>query len=160
MANNFAQKIKSLEAQLNRLKTIGLSSSSSLAIKETPFTLSFQITPDVWFDEPYEVLSCSSSYNCYVRFTSTDSAPMLIGLRMVSPTEFGDRIIYTKKRIRSQNDSSLCYEIHVIGDSNDIARLNNHETLPVEQYQFKLLTTSEVTLQLEYVERDFTDGGF
>lgn len=159
MADSFYQKIRGIEAQLNRLKTIGLSSSSSLAIKEIPFTLSFQITPDSEVYEPYEVLSCSSSYNCYVRFSTPDSEPALVGLRLLSPTSFGNRVIYTRKRIRSLTDSSLCYEIHVLGDSNDTARLNNHETLPVENYDFKLLTTSNATISLEYVERNFTGNG-
>lgn len=158
MANNFADKIKNVEARLNYLKTLGLSSSSSLAVKEIDVSLHFQITPETWTTSPYEVLTSSSSHNCYVKIGTASSAPALAGLRLVSPTTFGRRLIYTRKRIRSLNDDTLCFEIHVIGDENDTARLNNGEVLPHEYYDFKILTTANETVNIEYVERNWTDG--
>lgn len=45
MSNSFAQRIRSIEAKMNRLKTFGLSSSSSIVTTSRSVTIPFTIVP-------------------------------------------------------------------------------------------------------------------
>jgi hypothetical protein len=71
--NGFASKIKNIEANINRLKTIGLRSASTIGVTEKNISLA------------------NGHTNALITLTNQDGLPMLFSAYLVSPTNFSDR---------------------------------------------------------------------
>lgn len=151
--NSFENKILGIKARINRFKTLGLSSSSSLAVAEKTITIPFQIIA-TRITGAGEVMDADSSKIAYVRINTNDNMPALVTLRLISPTSFGDRIIMTAKTLNDSGGARYCYRIAISGDTSDIAALNNGQTLPIINYTFKILTTSAISYSIHYVDTE------
>lgn len=148
--NNFSSRIRDIEARMNRAKTLSLASSSSLKISQTEITIPFQIVATRVVSG--EVLDCDSSKVAYVAISTANNAPALIAMRLISPTSFGDRIIINSRTLENIGNAKYGYKIRISGDDSDLQALNNGQTLPWENYKFKILATSEISLSIRYID--------
>lgn len=71
--NGFANRIKNIEASMNRLKTIGLRSVSTIGVTEKNISLA------------------NGHTNALITLNNLDGLPMLFSAYLVSPTNFSDR---------------------------------------------------------------------
>lgn len=147
--NSFSDRIRNIEARINRLKTLSLSSSSSLAVSYTTITMPFQIVA-TRITAQGEIMDCDSSKVAYVGISTADDAPALISLRLISPTSFGDRIIISARTIQNIGGHKYGYKFRIGGDDNDLQILRNGGTLPVVNYTFKIVATSSITYSITY----------
>lgn len=155
MDNSFASKIKGIEARLNRLKTIGLSSASSLSVGITGITIPFTII-GTYIDQFGVVQSAGSSKIAYVRVWTENHAPAFVVPELVSPLNFGDRIISTQRTLAYRSDADYCYEIKIYGEQADVDFLNNGGTFSPQDHVFKFLCTSVARYEIFYRDTPIT----
>lgn len=148
--NNFYSKIKNIEARINSAKTLGLSSSSSLSIVEKTFSVFLQIVPTRVVSG--EVLDCGSSQYFYIEISTENNMPALLGLRLLSPTSFTEEL-YVSKYGADYNNFKYAYNILTFGSQRELDILNNGGTLPVVRYDFKIVSTSNITFTTRYENR-------
>lgn len=153
--SKFSEKIRNIEARMNRLKTLGLSSSSSLKISQTSITIPFQIIA-TRITPIGEIMDCNSSKVATIRISTADNAPALIAMRLIAPTSFGNRIILTYKTLGNIGSSKYGYRIYIAGDDSDLQALRNGQTLPIINYTFKILATSNITCSINYEDFPIT----
>lgn len=144
---SLADRIKNLQAKINQAKTLGLSSSSSLAVKETTFTLPLQIV-GTYIDATGGVWLCGASKIAYVHITPKSGRPSLIGLRLLT-TGLGTKGFRIAKEYY-EGVAPYTYRIYLDGGTNELDSLNRGQTLPIQNYSFKLLTTDDIDYRIEY----------
>lgn len=152
MSNGLAMRIREVEARMNQLKTLGLSSSSSLAMSENQYTFQLQII-GTQFDSDGNVTEAGASKKGILKIRTQDRQPALLGIRYISPLNFGDRGIRIFPTLEKTDDFyNYCYSFYIYGDQDDIDALNNGQTLPTVSYTVKLLSTSVIeAASIEYV---------
>lgn len=156
--SNFSSKIKDIERRINQLKTLGLSSSSSLNIAEYEITLHFQIVA-TRIGAGGEVFDAGSSQEALIRITTKDNRPALICLRYISPLQIGARTIYIDETLMNIGNYDYAYNCVIFGDEADKQALQNGQTLPVQNYKYKILATSEITsINITYRDVPIYDG--
>lgn len=152
MAELFSSKIKNIEARLNRLKTLGLSSSSSLSVASNDITIPFQIIGTVYSGG--HITSAESSKMAYVRIKT--NVPAFAAIELVSPLDFGDRIISTERTLENVEDYDYCYRIRIYGTSDDAQYLDEGGSFSPINYTFRFLTTAEAQFNVIMVDTPIT----
>ena len=152
-SDNFYSRIKNIEARMNKLKTLGLSSSSSLSVDGTTFSVYLQIVPTRVDTITGEVLDCASSRFCSVKIKTKNNENALFGLRLISPTNFTE-YLYVEKIGANNSTYKYGFDIDTGGSQVERDILTNGGTLPVVEYRFKVVSTSEITLDIAYRNRD------
>lgn len=142
--NSFASKIKNIESRLNKLKTLGLSSSSSLAVRGYELSLNFQIVA-TRTGSGGEVFDTGASQRAYVRLRTKNNSSALTCIRYISPLNVGARILYSQPTLANIQDYNYEYIFYINGDEADRAAIQGGQTLPVQTYKYKILSTSEIT---------------
>lgn len=144
---NLYERIRNIEARLNRMKTQSAFSSSSLAVAEQNITLPFQIVgTDIASGVVY---SASSSRQAFVCIDTAE--PAFVALRILSPTAFGDSVVFIRKTLHNIGSARYGYWCEILGGDSAIAALNNGQTLPLIDYEFKILCTSDFTVSINWV---------
>lgn len=151
--NNFYSKIRNIEARMNKLKSIGLSSSSSITIKEVSCSVYLKIIPTRVDEITGEVLDCGSSQFCSIKIRTKNNESALFGMRLVSPTTF-TQYLYVNKIGGGDNTYKYGFDIDVIGSQTELDILTNGGTLPVVEYKFKIIGTSDFSINITYRDRE------
>lgn len=151
--NSFGSKIKDIEARINRLRTLGVSSSSSLAIAEYTVKINWKIIA-IRIGASGEIFEVGASQYAYVRIHTKNNQPALLNFQYISPLNFGERNIFNGKTLENLG-SNYNYGIllYMYGDENDRRAIEQGQTLPTQTYTFKILSTSEIT-SIDIVYKD------
>lgn len=154
--NNFASRIKNIEARMNNLKTIGLTSSSSLTVAEYTITVHFQIIA-TQIGAGGEIFDAGASQYAFINIQTKDSQNALICNWLTSPADVENRSIYDAQVVIPGYKYS--YQLYVNANDDDVYRLERGETLPVRYYSFKFISTSEITsINITYEDVPIYDG--
>ena len=140
---NFYEKIRSIEAQMNKLKTLGLTSSSSLSIIKKDITLPFQLVGTSGTPGYYSW--CSSSKLANVKIVPKSNKPAFATLYTKNPEIIADRAIFTTT---TYDSTSYVYRVNIVGSDADLARINSGQTLPSEDYEFEIFCTDDFTYSI------------
>lgn len=146
MANDYYSKIRGIEARMNRLKTLGLSSASSLSVASKTLTLPFQIV--ALRTVAGEVLDCGSSREAYVRITPQGNQPCFAIIYLTDDHIHRNRRAFFR---RVYKDDEYIFRIYLSGTSDDLADLNRGVVLPSQDYHFKLYCTSNFNYSITWV---------
>lgn len=154
--NSFASRIKNIEARMNNLKTIGLTSSSSLRVAEYTITVHFQIIA-TWIGASGEIFGAGASQYAFVNIQTKDSQNAFICNWLTAPANLENRDVYDAQVVIPGYKYS--YQLHVKANDDDISRLERGETLPVRNYSFKFVSTSEIaSINITYEDVPISDG--
>lgn len=148
--NNIYSKIKGIEARLNSLKAIGLTSASSISIAKKDITVQMQIVPLRVVSG--EVLDCGSSKEVYIKITPLKNNVAFPVLYIKDTNS-----LYNERYIGVNLyyiNGAYTYRIIAHGSDDDLRRLNNGEVLPVENYNFNVSCTSDFNYSIEYKDND------
>ena len=154
MINTFSGRIRVIEAQLNKLKTLGTSSSSSLGTSTVDITIPFQIIATRTVSG--EVLECYSSKYANINLKTNDGSPALFSVEFISPLNFGNRRIITWDWISEETSYQYNHRICIEGNEEDLAALNRGQTLPVVNWKFRIKMTSLFSYYIKYEDYDIT----
>lgn len=148
--NSFSSRIKDIEARLIKLKTLGLSSASSLTIAKKNLTVRFQVVPQRTVGG--EVLDCGSSKVAYIIVTPINN-PVALAVMYLRDLNslYNDRYYGTNYYY---SGGSYIFRVVIYGSSDDLRRLNNGETLPVENYNFRIDCSSDFNYSVIYEDND------
>lgn len=139
--NNFASRIKNIEARMNRLKTFGLSSSSSVKTTAKTITLPIKIVP---YKINYEWDNCGGQYSYRVRVNWV-GANGLCSIYMKSPINLRNR----RYGVYRLTNTSFNYEFGVnlmSGSKDDLAIFNNGGSIPEYNIQLEIVATADFTI--------------
>lgn len=157
--NRFSEKIRNIEAKINNLKTLGLSSSSSLEVAEYTFSVNWKIIATT-IGAGGEIFDVGASQYAYIRIRTKNNQPAFICLRYLSPIPFGEREIFNGKTLEKLGNSyNYGYQLYVNGDESDRQAIERGQSLPFQQYTFKIVSTAEITnINIIYEDHPIYDG--
>lgn len=144
---------------MNRLKTLSLSSSSSLSVIEYTITVSWKIIA-TRIGAGGEIFDVGASQEAHIRIKTKNSQAALLCIRYISPLQFGERQIFNAKSLyKIGNDYDYCYDLYLYGDESDRQAIERGQILPYQNYTFKILSTSEITnINILYEDVPIYDG--
>lgn len=142
---NLYSRVKDIEARMNRLKTIGLSSSSSLTLTRKNIVLPVKIIPLRTVSG--EVLECGADRVAWVQITTDKPAFVAMYITDTTPLH-GSRPIGNNQYFV---DGKYTYRIEVYGSNDDLDSLNRGVVLPTEYYSFSFYCTSNFTYSITWV---------
>ena len=139
--NNFYSRIKNIEASLNRLKTFGLSSSSSVTTIAKTVTIPFKIVP---YKVNYEWDNCAGQYSA--RITINWIGPVgLSSAYIKEPTNLANRR-YALDRI-TDSDHQCQYGLTLMeGSKDDLAIFNSGGDIPQFNVVVEIVATADFSL--------------
>lgn len=153
---SFTSRIKGIEARINNLKTSGLTSSSSLTVAEYTITVHFQIIA-TWIGASGEIFGAGGSQRALVNIQTKNSQNAFICNWLIAPVNLENRDIFDAQVVIPGYKYS--YDLYVSANDDDIRRLERGEILPVRNYSFKFVSTSEITsINITYEDVEISDG--
>lgn len=149
MTNKFSERIINIEAQLNKLKTLGIMSSSSLGVSSIDIVIPFQIIATRVVSG--EVLDCYSSKYANINLRTNDGSAALFSIEFISPNLENRRMIQWDW-ISEESGYQYNHRILIEGNDADLAALNRGETLPTVNYTFRIKMTSLFSYYIKYTD--------
>lgn len=150
MTNQFGAKIKSLEAQLNKLKTVGLSSSSSLGVAVVDIPIQFQMMGTRIVDG--EILESGSSKIAHVHIQSYGNVPIILSSEVIMPDY--TREVTSTRLLSNLPGFKYMISFGVWGNDDDLAAIRRGETMPFLNYTFRIKGTEQFNYQITYEDRE------
>lgn len=144
--SDFYSRIKAIEAQMNKLKTLGLSSSSSVSTKAETITIPFKLVP---YKVNYEWDNCAGQYSARVTVTWT-SALGLCSAYIKEPANLQNRRYALDRITDSSHDCQFGLTL-VSGSDDDLAIFNNGGDIPAFNVTLEIVATAD--FNLSYTQR-------
>lgn len=139
--NKFSSRIKDIEARMNRLKTFGLSSSSTVATTSKTLVLPIKIVP---YKVNYEWDNCAGQYSYRVR-VNWSGANGLCSIYIKNPINLQAR----RYNITRLTDSAFHTEFGIElmdGSTQDLAIFNNGGSIPEYNITLEIVATANFTI--------------
>lgn len=139
--NSFAERIRSIEAKMNQLKTFGLSSSSSVSTTSKTVTVPMQIVP---YKINYEWDACAGQYSYRIRVNWTNASG-LCSLYIKSPANLQGRSYNISRLTDSSFHTEFGVEINA-GSTQDLDVFNSGGSVPQFNLVLEIVATANFTI--------------
>lgn len=139
--NSFAERIRSIEAKMNKLKTFGLSSSSSITTTSKTVTVPMQIVP---YKINYEWDACAGQYSYRIRVNWTNASG-LCSLYIKSPANLQGRRYNISRLTNSAFHTEFGVELQS-GSTEDLEIFNNGGSIPAYNLTIEIVATADFTI--------------
>jgi hypothetical protein len=139
--NSFAERIRSIEAKMNQLKTFGLSSSSSVTTTSKTVTVPMQIVP---YKINYEWDACAGQYSYRIRVNWTNASG-LCSLYIKSPANLQGRSYNISRLTDSSFHTEFGVEINA-GSTQDLDIFNGGGSVPQFNLVLEIVATANFTI--------------
>lgn len=137
MHNGFAERIRNIEARINRLKTLGMRGSSTFATTSRTITIPMLIVSDGYG-------GTQSKYSARITATIDDESSLVCAY-IKSPQNFSNRNFVLDRRTNEDFEHQFVFKI-VEGSETDAAIINGGGTIPQFDVVIEVVATSEFTL--------------
>lgn len=152
---DFYSKIRNIEAQLNKLKSVGLTSSSSLGVAYQDVTMPVQIiATDIVSGVVYE---CGSSKRINIHLQPVNGQPEIVSNEIISPANLENRAVIKWRWLSNEAGYKYWLRIWIRGSHDDLDALNRGETIPPLNFVFRIKMTSQFSSKVVFEDVDIDE---
>lgn len=137
MHNGFAERIRNIEARINRLKTLGMRGSSTFATTSHTVTIPMLIVSDGYW-------GTQSKYSARIT-AAIDDESALVCAYIKSPQNLSNRNYVLDRRTNANFEHEFVFKV-VEGSEEDLAIIEGGGTIPPFDVVIEVVATSEFTL--------------